>query len=1422
MTDAVATDMPPARPRRPPPGAPRRPGRLIAYWLGGILLGLAALVLLATVAINTAPGRRLLVQYIEGMTQPNGLRVHIGRIDGSIYGRMRLNDIALYDSRGVFLTAPSLDLDWTPAELLHKHVLLNEVASPSIRLLRAPAFRPTPPKPNEPILPDIYLTVKRLAIGRLLLEPAVTGDRRSLGIAASVELLHRRVRVQANATALAVDGHAGGDGLTVQVDAEPSADRLTIDAHLTAPQGGVVDRLAKLGAPLTFDLTGAGTWRAWNGRAVSGLGGQSLLDAAIEAHSGVFHVKGEAQPALIVKSGPVKALTDPALAFDVTAKMQDRQLDLDARVGSSAIDVAARGRLDLAHSRFVAVKVDARLLKPQAASPKLSGRDVRASLTLNGAMGQPVVDYDIAAAQIGFDQTLIQALHVTGKAQVDANQTLRLPVHATAARVLGLPEAAGGLTTNLKVDGDVMISAKQIASDNLRIRSDQLDATLVMALSLDTGRYNAVLKGRINRYQINGLGLVDLTTDAHLIPTGKGQFRVGGHIHVVTERLDNPQGAAQLGGRAVIDADFSRTPDGTFGVANLHLASPKFRITDGHGRYLTDGRIDFVASAVSAMYGPLKLQIGGTIKSPVARLLAPNPGVGGLTGLDVTAKGSGPNAYLVTAAAQSPYGAVSAEVQLHLGKGALEADIRHASVDGISVTGAVRQTPAGPFAGTLRLTGSGLSGTATLSGVGKVQRVDLALRASNARLPLTPPITIARGNATITAILYPNAPAITAKATLAGVRREQLLIANATAELRYQGGTGRATLSADGSNSVPFSIAADAGISPDLIRVDGQGSVNHVALRLAGPADIRKTKGGYALSPTTVLLPQGRLTLAGASGASGVTASVRAEAVDLSIAQAFAPTLGVGGKVSGAADVSLPSGGGMPTGKMNLQVSGFTRAGLTTVTEPVDVALLATLAQNGAEAHALVRRRGAIIGRLQGKLTPGGGTHAQPWLARLEAAPLTGGVRYDGPSEALWGLSGISGQSLSGPIAIGVDVSGQLERPQVRGVIRAQALRYSNDTLGTVIDHIALNGDFTDTRFELQTLTGQAGKGTLAASGYADLSSAKGFPIALNAKLANAVLARSDDVGATVSGDLAITNDKAKGALVSGKLTLNSAAYEIVKQGAGQVVELAGVRRKGQPLGAPITPTDAKAAAAGPPSVWKLDIAVDAPAHILVRGMGLDAEWSTTLRITGDAAHPVVVGDVRLVRGTFSFAGRALTLSTGVIHLDGSNPPDPTLNIVASATVDSTTATITIGGTASDPQITFSSVPALAQDEVLSRLLFGSSVAQISPLQAVQLAAALNSLRGSSGGGFNPLGKLRSAAGLDRLNFYGANTATGQGPSVGAGQYISNNIYVEVTTDTKGYTATQIEIALTRSLKLLSAVGALGTSNVGMKYSHDY
>ncbi|HVF93312.1 MAG TPA: translocation/assembly module TamB domain-containing protein, partial [Sphingomonas sp.] len=121
-----------------------------------------------------------------------------------------------------------------------------------------------------------------------------------------------------------------------------------------------------------------------------------------------------------------------------------------------------------------------------------------------------------------------------------------------------------------------------------------------------------------------------------------------------------------------------------------------------------------------------------------------------------------------------------------------------------------------------------------------------------------------------------------------------------------------------------------------------------------------------------------------------------------------------------------------------------------------------------------------------------------------------------------------------------------------------------------------------------------------------------------------------------------------------------------------------------------------------------------------------------------------------------------------------------------------------------------------------SRLLFGTSPTNLSAIEGIQLAAALNSLRGSGGGGLNPLGKLRSATGFDRLRVVGADEASGRGTSLSAGKYLTSNIYIEIITDARGMTATQLEIALTKSLSLLSSAGSFGGTNASLKYSRDY
>ena len=58
--------------------------------------------------------------------------------------------------------------------------------------------------------------------------------------------------------------------------------------------------------------------------------------------------------------------------------------------------------------------------------------------------------------------------------------------------------------------------------------------------------------------------------------------------------------------------------------------------------------------------------------------------------------------------------------------------------------------------------------------------------------------------------------------------------------------------------------------------------------------------------------------------------------------------------------------------------------------------------------------------------------------------------------------------------------------------------------------------------------------------------------------------------------------------------------------------------------------------------------------------MGLEAEWSTDMRITGTAGAPSVVGELDVVRGTFSFSGKDLTLdNTSKVTFDGGALTNP-------------------------------------------------------------------------------------------------------------------------------------------------------------------
>jgi translocation and assembly module TamB len=1392
----------------------RQRARTAAKWTGIGLIGLVVAILLFFVWLNSSLGHRYVVKQINQLETASGLDIDVGEIEGSLFGELTLRNLTLKDPKGTFFVAPTATLDWRPLAYFRNHIDIKRLEVPQARLYRLPELKPG--DPNAPLLPDINVDIGQIKVDRMMIDPSVSGYRHLLSLAGSARIDDGRAQVALDVNAIAGPDLPGGDKLAFRIDAVPEANRLAMGVRVEAPANGFVAKLTGISQPLVARIGGNGSWTNWRGRASAILGGKEFADLAVGAKDGTFTVAGPMNPGLLMAAGIPRNLLSPQVQVNLTTKLDQRRADTRLSLTSPAMAVVADGLLDLGRSQFQDFKVAARLPRPKVLGPAIDGTDLRLAMVLNGAFKTPFVAYDLRARSLSFNETTIELLQARGRAKIDADR-ISVPIQARARRISGLDPSLGSLLTNVGVNGTINISGTKLVSDNLKIRSDRLNATVVVAADLARGQYRAGIQGTVNNYLMEGIGLLDLTTKMDVFTAGSG-FGLKGRVSVRTRRIDNASAAGVLEGNATASANVVMTPAGVITLGDVRLSSPGLRITSGGGTVWPDGRINIRASGVSRAYGAFAVVVTGTATRPQIELRAASPGFGiGLRDISATVRAVA-GGYAISARGQSAYGAFEADVTILSGRGPMTIEVRRLLFAGMTFTGRVVRTPAGPFVGTLAMTGQGLQGTIQLGAVGSYQSADINAAANGAQIPGPNPILIQRGVIQASVILYPDAPHIVGDAQLAGVRADNFFLARARAKVDYRGGNGLAQVFAEGTSGMPFRVAVNAALSPNLIRAAAQGQVRNIPFRLARPATISKVAGGWQLAPAELVLPQGNVQLAGRYGEGGMVVQSRLNDFDISILNLFSPGMGVGGRATGSIDFAQAGTDAFPRADARLAVAGFTRTGIAVRSPPVDLALAGQLRPEGGNLAAVIRRDSAVIGRAQLRLQPVG-AGAGGWSARLLAAPLAGGIRYNGPAEVLWSLGGVADMQLSGPIGVAADFSGRVQSPQLTGIIRANNLTFVHETYGTRISQLALQGRFTSSELQITQLSGRAGQGTLTGTGTVGFASAAGYPMDIRLKLNEAQLARSDTIGATLTGDLAITNSRANGALIAGDLVLPEVRYQIIRQGAAQVVELAGVRRKGEPLP---SVQDATQQADAAPSIWKLDLRLRADNRLFIAGMGLESEWSADLRVQGTTATPSILGEADLVRGTFSFSGQRFDVTRGHIAFTGARPPNPRIDIVASADIKDVTVNINVSGSATNPQIAFTSSPALPQDEIMARILFGGSVSEISALQAVQLATSLNSLRGG-GGGLNPLGKLRSSTGLDRLRILGADDTTGRGTSIAAGFYVSDDIYLEIITDARGFTATQIEIALSKALSILSQVGTSGGSNnVNVRYRKQY
>ena len=1391
-------------------GTASTPWRNSVHRIGWVLMGLMALLGSLVAGLNTDTGRSLVARQVSGTTFANGLRIEIGRIDGSLYGKARLVDLVAYDTKGSFLRAPRIDLDWRPFAYLAGHVDIRSAVAPSVMLQRAPALKVT--DPDAPLLPDLDIDIGQLRIDRLVSEPAVSGERRELRLTGKARIADRRAQVSTRAETLAAPGEQAGDRIDLTLDAVPEQNRLALKLAVDAPKGGVLAALARIEGPLSVRLDGAGDWAKWDGALTGDYAGSPLARLRLAARDGTFSVKGPAELGRLFGGIP-GVLLDQTTQLDLTARLDRRRAALSGSLRSNQLSIVPNGTLDLGQSSFDALKLDVLLPRPAALAPNLAGQALRAELEWNGPFKTPKVQYRLVAGALAINAVMLENLEASGRAEVRADQTV-VPVSARIARITGLDGVVGGTLANVRIDGDLALDGTRLLSDNLKLRSDRIDAKAIVLADMGRGIYTGAFEGRINTYTIDSVGTFAVTTTADLKRTGQG-FALTGTVRARSTNLVNAAVREFLGGPAAGSSQIAFGPDGVLRFSGLRVAAPQLQVFDGRGSYVPGGALTFTANGRSVRYGPLALELTGTLAKPRAVLLAGNPGMGiGLANVRAEIVGND-GAFRFNATGDTDLGPLSADVSLIRG-GQTAFMINRGDLAGIGFAGRIDQTAAGPYTGTLLADGRGLTGTVRLGAVGRFQEAEISARAQDTVLPGPARLSIGRGIVDARVVLY-DQPEVTADIQLAQMRLRNLDLAAARAQVTYRGGRGQAKFLAEGVSGAPFRVAGNALLEPELWRASLQGRVRGITFTTASPARIVPRQGGYELLPSRVDFGQGSVRLAGRYGP-GLRIESRMDRLDVTLLNAFFPGYGIGGKATGSLDFEQARLGVFPQAQARLTITGFSRSTAAVVSQPVDINLAGDLDSTRAGLRAVIRDRGAIIGRVNAVLAPLSGGD---WTDRIADGTLSGGVRYNGPADTLWSFVGQPDQNLSGPIAVGADFSGRLRAPLLNGIVRGDNLTYDNQTYGTRLTNLAVAGRLNGDRLEFSSLTAAAGSGKISGRGYLSLAAESGYPMDLAFDLDAARLARSDALSSAATGQLRLRKNAGEAALLSGKLLLPETRYELVRQGAAEVPELTGVRFK-PARGIPrVTGNEPAPPARSLFRSLRLDVQLTAPNQLFVTGMGLDSEWSADLRVGGTSAAPLVSGDINLVRGKLGFAGRQFELQDGRLLFTGGALNNPQIVLSASEDIDDIAVGINVTGRALNPQISFASTPALPADEILSRILFGNSVGQLSPLQAVQLAASLNSLR-STGGGFNPLGRLRAATGVSRLRILAPDEAAGRGTAIAAGRYISNNIYLEVITDARGYTATQMEVGLSRTLSILSQTGGAGTTNINLRYKKRY
>ncbi len=1417
-------------------------------WIGVALTALVFVFAAVFGFAQTEPGRALLARTVARAIGDPDFTIGIEGLGGIVPFRVRIEQIDVGDRDGTYLTAQHVGIEISPAALLAGRIHMRSLGIAKLdwtRLTTAPSTMRLLDYLRVPHLP-VRIALDRLSIGKLTLAPPVLGE----GIAAKVDGSARLADGMAH---IALDlqriDDAGSLALAMDLAGDPPILKLRLEAD--EPTGVLSDRL--LGRTdhlaLALSVDGKGAVADWHGRLQASAGPLARLDADLTLATSEKTALGLSGSAVVTPLIPTELvpLAGNRVGFSLRATFGDRisvdQVSIETVAGNLAGDAVFGdgGETITAHLR--------------ANVPNLSvlsgliGLPIKGSVIVNtsvaGTAERPNLELSLSASDL--------LLASSGAEHLEAD------VRANPAGDIGNPDTRIELTAGGRIEG--LVIPKEIAwpPELGRDVDWSLDAT-------------ASRNGRnvdLTRLSAEGAGAA-LTGSGQITEAGavEGQLDLSiADLRPLSELLGYPLAGSVVGGSATMTGFFHRTTSGVLALEQVAVSTPSLRLS-GDAQF--DPASNSLAAGISLdlpRLKPLGAALGTDVDGAIVahfdldgpleqlqlrgNLDATNLAAEGLkldrlqlaariadlserkAAIDGSFRGYGLDGNIALAAQQPRE---RSDLILPFLKFAAAGSTVEGSLRIALDSGLVRGSLAGrapDLARWSKLAGTALSGTIEFSAgldARKGQLLDLSVTGTK--------LMAGAGSSRLAA------GRLALVAHFADILRAPL--GTARLSLTSAGfGAGEfdaATLIVDAPRPRSFVFRGDAKGRPLTITLSGEGSLEPDRFdlrmsRLAGSLGkdrifleqpLTLSKRGSDLSFSGLALDFGTGRIAGNGG-------VRGEALSLAISASNLP-IASGAKLLGYPDMhgfltlATTIGGTLraPQGRFSATARDFTFASRKR-SQAASLGLAVGGNWNGRNIDLNGRITGlsgdqiALGGSMPLVLTPAPISISIPTEGRLALQ-----VNGSGQLEHLADLLPLGEDRVSGRFAADVAVGGTVGSPAASGRLLLSDARYENFASGAVLNNLRADIVGDRDRFTLAEFSASdKASGTLRARGNVTLRGSSG-PIAdLSATLDNFRVAARDEVVATASGTVSIAGPLTS-PRVAAPLTVNRADITLPQALPPTVVVLKVVERNGKTGGRPPIVDQ------GPALPAVLDLTLDMPGNIFVRGHGLESEWRGRLRITGTSAAPIITGSLQQIRGSVDLLGKTFTLTRGAITFDGSAKLDPILDIVAEASAADVTAQVTIAGFASAPTVTLSSTPPLPQDEILARVLFNRGVGQITAGEGLQLAAAAGTLTGH---GLDVLDRLRGGLGLDwfrlgsapagpastSLNPRATNGGAANGAALSAGKYLVPGVSVGVTQGLSPPTSKiTVDIELRPHLTLQGEAGQSGSTGIGLNYNYDY